>query len=221
MSASEPHRTRAGNVAVDNAAGLARGKIELRQWVLSQVQPARVFDVFAGIDGEMHRGAWKDADAYVGCDARWDPAADDRSRYVSDFRRVLRSVDLQPWNVFDVDSYGMPWEAMLIIGARRRWAAGELGAVVCTDSALRAKFGYASHAQVAAVGLVDRKLGKTSREQHRSMTWLALARWARSSGVEIVACRHLAGRAAGADMQYFAAVFRGQARLRIAARHCT
>ena len=99
---------------------------------------------------------------------------------------------------------------MLVLAARRRWLPGEAGAVVCTDSALRTKFGYASHAMVAAAGLTDRKLGKTSREEHRSMTWLALARWARTCGVEVTGFRRVDGHMGNGDMQYFAAVFRGQ-----------
>lgn len=208
MSAS-PHITRAGNVAIDNHPVHTENKVRLRRWVLDEVRPASVFDVFAGLDGEMHRRVWRDADRYVGCDERWQ-REDGRSRFVGDSSTVLRSVDLAPYNVFDVDCYGQPWPIMLVLAARRRWLPGEVGAVVCTDSALRTKFGYASHAMVAAAGLTDRKLGKTSREEHRSMTWLALARWARTCGVEVTGFRRVDGHMGNGDMQYFAAVFRGQ-----------
>lgn len=209
MSAS-PHITRAGNLAVDNAPVHTEGKVRLRRWVLDEIRPASVFDVFAGIDGEMCRRVWHAADRYMGCDERWS-RDDRRPRYIGDSAKVLRSIDLAPFNVFDVDCYGQPWPVMLILAARRQWAPGERGAVVCTDSALRTKFGFASHAMVKAAGLTDRNLGRTSREEHRSMTWLALARWAKSCGVVVDAVRQVDGRASKGDMQYFAATFTGQA----------
>lgn len=205
-----PRRTRAGNIPVDNAQGFTTAKLALRRWALNAVRPARVLDVFAGIDGEMYRGAWRDADEYLGIDERWS-SDDERDRLVGDSYKILRSIDLAPWNIFDVDCYGMPWEVLLILAARRRWSPGELGAVVCTDSALRSRFGFASHAQVAAVGLTDRKLGTPTAREYRSMLSLGVARWARESGVEILAMRLAEGARAGGAMRYFAITFRGYA----------
>lgn len=205
-----PRRTRAGNIAVDNAQGFTPAKLALRRWALDSVSPARVLDVFAGIDGEMHRGVWRDADEYLGIDERWSPD-DERNRLVGDSYKILRSIDLARWNIFDIDCYGMPWEALLVIATRRRWATGEVGAVVCTDSALRSRFGFASHAQVAAVGLTDRKLGTPSAREYQSMLNLGISRWARESGVEILAMQLAEGARAGGAMRYFAITFRGYA----------
>lgn len=202
-----PRLTRAGNVAVDNSHDARRAKVELRQWVLREVQPARVIDVFAG-DGEMYRDAWSKAAEYLGFDER--PIHDARSLMIGDSYQLLRAIDLRRWNVFDVDCYGQPWQALLIIAARRQWAAGEIGAVVCTDSSLRTKFGFASHAQVAANGLDTRIVGKTTASDRDSMTSLGIARWSRSAGVTINAMRRAAStRSSG--MSYYAIVFSGNA----------
>jgi hypothetical protein len=200
------HKTRAGNLAVDNAPEHTHSKIALRRWVMEQLSPAHVLDVFAGIDGEMHTAVWKSAASYVGIDERWR-SDDDRQRLVGDSYKILRSIDLERFNLFDIDCYGMPWEAMLIIAARRQWKPGERGAVVCTDSALRARFGFASHAQVAATGLPDRRLGKPDPHRQRAMNDLAIARWSRSSNVRIDQMRRIDGKKTGAAMQYFAFVF--------------
>lgn len=205
-----PRRTRAGNIAVDNAPVFTGAKLELRRWILDVVRPSRVLDVFAGIDGEMHRGAWYAADRYLGLDERWSPD-DMRDRLVGDSYQILRSIDLAPWNIFDIDCYGMPWEALLIVAARRSWAPGEPGAIICTDSALRSRFGFASHAQVAAVGLADRKLGTPTPRQYHSMLRLGVARWAGASGVCVDAMRMVEGNRSGGAMRYFAVTFRGQA----------
>jgi hypothetical protein len=106
-----------GVKAVDNHAHSAADKAEIRRLVLEAVGPgSRVFDAFAGT-GQMFAKAWKGAGGYVGCDMRF--VRDDRTAFVADNRRVLRAIDLAPFNVFDLDAYGSPWEQVLIIAARR------------------------------------------------------------------------------------------------------
>lgn len=199
--------TRAGNVAVDNAVGCERQKTEIRRWVLDVVRPARVLDVFAGLAGELHRKVWCAADDYLGIDERWSPN-DGRRRLFGDAYELLRAIDLQPWNIFDIDCYGEPWRALLTIGDRRRWAHGERGAIVCTNSTLRQKMNYASHAQVQASGLIDRRLGRTTVGQRDAMRDLAFARWASSSGLEIEQMR-MARFTARSGMEYLGLVVRG------------
>ncbi len=212
---SDLRRTRAGNVAVDNMLGCERQKREIRAWVLDQVQPARVFDMFAG-EGTLYRKIWHRAADYLGCDERWfaDPPG---RRMLGDSYEILRSVDLAPWNVFDIDCYGEPWRALLILAERKRWAPGERGAIVCTNSTLRQKFGFASHAAVAAVGLVDRVLKHSTVEERDAMRDLAIARWARASGVVLDQMR-MARFTARSGMEYLAWTFTRPAASPTAAR---
>lgn len=114
-------------------------KIELRRRVLEVMPEARVLDAFAG-SGSMYRNVWCAAASYVACDQRWYP--DERLAYVVDNRILLRNIDLQPFNVFDLDAYGSPWEQVAIVCARRKVAPGELIAMVLTDgSRLNLKMG--------------------------------------------------------------------------------
>lgn len=114
-------------------------KIELRRRVLEVMPEARVLDAFAG-SGSMYRNVWRAAASYVACDQRWYP--DERLAYVVDNRILLRNIDLQPFNVFDLDAYGSPWEQVAIVCARRKVAPGELIALVLTDgSRLNLKMG--------------------------------------------------------------------------------
>ena len=115
-----------------NRANAIDAKRILRRNVLERVDPARVFDVYCGPDGEMWSAVWHEAADYIGCDLEWKPT-DPRRRFVGDALRVLRAVDLSGYNVFDIDAFGSPWEAALILLARRKWAKGERGAVVFTD----------------------------------------------------------------------------------------
>lgn len=139
---------------VHNAPDAHDAKVELRRRVLSIVKPAHVLDAFCGPDGAMWSGAWREAASYAGCDAeyKW---GDPRRRFIGDTYTVLRSIDLQAFNVFDVDTFGCPWTAMLIISARRRWSPGEFGAAVITDGAsMDTRFnGMQSPAFAEAAGL--------------------------------------------------------------------
>jgi len=108
----------------DNNQNGKNAKAILRENVLAALPEAHVFDVFCGLEGMMHAKVWHKAASYVGCDQRWQ-MSDPRQRYVGDSLRVLRCVDLQPYNVFDVDAYGDPWPALFILMHRRTWQPGD------------------------------------------------------------------------------------------------
>lgn len=129
------------NVKTNNHPATAKAKATLRRYVLDAMRghaPA-VFDAFAG-DGQMWQAVWREADHYVGCDMKW--YRDEREAFVCDNRRVLRAIDLQRFNIFDLDAYGAPWEQALIISARRVVHPGErIGLVITEGSALHLKLG--------------------------------------------------------------------------------
>lgn len=116
-----------------NDPAVKAAKIEIRRQVMRAIggpAEARVFDAFAGT-GEMFAGVWHEAAAYAGCDRDW--FNDGRLAYVGDNRRVMRCIDLKPFNIFDLDSFGSPWEQALILAARRPVRRGELIGLVITD----------------------------------------------------------------------------------------
>lgn len=194
----------------DNARAAKQAKVELRRNVLELVKPARVFDAFCG-DGNMWRSVWKDAAAYVGCDiVAWTPDVEFR-RFQADNRIVMRSIDLSPINVFDFDAYGSPWDLMWILLHRRRWAAGELGAVVLTDgTSLKARWGSlpTSLAQLLA-------MDRDNFPRKADTDWLgkaALKRWTELAKVKPLRLWQAQGRGSGlggARMTYSALVFAG------------
>lgn len=126
----------------DNNPHAIKAKADLRQRVLDAVRdqastrsgPAYtgVFDAFAG-SGQMYSAVWSKADHYVGVDLKW--IRDGRMMFAADNHRVLRAIDLAPFNVFDCDAYGSPWEQLIIIADRRRVAPGELFGLVLTEGA--------------------------------------------------------------------------------------
>ena len=120
---------------VDNNPQARAAKIDIRRRALAAIgaDQAHVFDAFAGA-GELYAEVWKDAASYTGCDLKYTPIrGDQRLMFAADNRRVLRSIDLAPFNVFDLDAYGSPWEQALIVAVRRGVAPGERIAFIVTE----------------------------------------------------------------------------------------
>lgn len=198
---------------VNNAKALTAAKAEIRRKVFSAVASAavaagrgtHVFDAYAGA-GEMYEAVWKHADRYVGCDLNL--FRDGRTAYVGDNRRVLRAIDLQPFNIFDLDAYGSPWEQALIIAANRRVRPGELLGVALTEgSALKLKLGGMPNALRLIAGVQGDPAG-LARESDRFLD-LAIEGFARRLKCEVALQWRAVGKT-GARMRYVGIVFRGR-----------
>lgn len=118
---------------VDNSAKKTKVKIRSEILELIGADRAHVFDAFCGA-GSMYDSVWKSAASYVGCDLTW--YKDERSVYCADNRRVLRSVDISTYNIFDLDAYGNPWDCATIIADRYPMKKGRRIGMVLTDGML-------------------------------------------------------------------------------------
>jgi len=153
----------------DNNTLGKEAKIKIRANILNEVgaDRASVLDLFCGEQGEMHAAVWSRAKNYSGVDIKYN-VSDDRRRYVGDNRTFAKWLDLSKYNVFDVDSYGSPWEIMEIISKRRMWLQGTVGAVAFTDCDMRPNSGH------KVMGLLRHdKIAKLAFDLHRS----ALSVW--------------------------------------------
>lgn len=162
MTTATVHRGWTPRPKRDNAHHAA--KVEIRNHVLTNLErEAVVFDAFAGT-GKMFESVWHAAAGYVGCDETWH--RDDRRCFVCDNRRVLRCIDLKPFNVFDLDAYGSPWEQAIIIATRRPLDVGERLGLVLTDGTWsNYRAGLIPHALKFASGIHQvQALGKTTAQ---------------------------------------------------------
>lgn len=128
----------------DNNPAAERAKARIREMVLAAIgaENARVFDACAG-EGRMYQAVWRNATDYVGCDKQFFPH-DDRCCYVGDNCRVMRAIDLYRFNIFDVDHWGSPWQALYILAARRALTPGEqIGLVFTEGTGLKMNMGGA------------------------------------------------------------------------------
>lgn len=133
----------------------AKAKAEIRSNVLQAIgaEQAHVFDAFGG-DGGMFRAVWHQAASYVGCDNEVFNKSDDRLAYVADNRRLMRCIDLDQFNVFDLDAHGSPWEVAFLMIARRKVQPGErIGIVITEGQGMKMDMGGMSFAlaKIAAV----------------------------------------------------------------------
>lgn len=179
-------------------------KVEIRRRLLDAIADAAVLDCFAGA-GKMHREVWRLAADYVACDLKW--YRDDRLAYVADNRRLLRSIDLRAFSVFDLDAYGSPWEAAMIIAARRQVLPGERVAFAITDgSSLKIKMGRLPAALAELSGMASAPAGASrSEDEIVDRALLALARRMRCT---IVSRAEARGKT-GAGVRYIGIVLQG------------
>ena len=197
---------------VHNSDGVClTSKIDIRNRVMSIVSPAHVFDAYCGPVGEMWRAIWSRADSYVGCDVVFD-LADKRKRLVGDTLRIMRTIELGGFNVFDIDAFGSPWEAMSVLLERRRWLDGEIGAVILTDgTGMNTRWGAVPDAMAKLVGIGGGRLAPTgtSADVPQSM---ALQSWCKLANVTPKHIWQSKGTSSGRGtltMVYTAAVFEG------------
>lgn len=105
-------------------------KIEIRRRLIEALgAPARVLETHAGF-GCMRKGCYGDVEAWLGIDS--DPKTPHTIH--ADNCDVLRAINLQGYNFFDVAAYGSPWQQVWIISQRRTVAQGERIAFAVTGS---------------------------------------------------------------------------------------
>jgi hypothetical protein len=167
----------------DNHPTGKKAKIEIRRRVLAQVKPAKVLDLFCG-RGEMYRAVWQNAASYTGCDERpWDWKLDP-PRFVADNRRLLRCLDLTQFNIFDLDSYGSPWEQAEIVLHRRKWEPGERGGIIVTDgSSLKLRWGQTPKALARIAGVTQ---GIPTTAPVADLQTRALTQWVKRAKVKVL-----------------------------------
>lgn len=192
----------------DNNPQAFAAKVQIRTNVLAAVaRPAAVFDAFAGA-GEMYSAVWKHAERYVGCDLKW--VRDSRVMFAADNRRVMRAIDLAPFNVFDLDAWGSPWEQAIIVADRRRVHAGELLGLVLTNGdgrALTLRSSMPLPYAVAELAGLQREIAGVSR-QHVDIENRIISGLAKRMRCTVLK-RWVAAGKTGAKVRYVGLVMRG------------
>lgn len=181
------------------------GKAKIRENALDALgEQAVVLDAYAG-PGAMWEAVYKPRGAlYVGCDKQW--YKDARLMYVCDNRRLLRAIDLAPFNVFDLDAFGSPWDCALIIARRRIIAPGERVAMFLTDGAKMGATRSSFSRALAHFAKIDRV---PPSFLYADVTAKAVVGLADEMRCEIVHSQYIEGRKMP-KVRYYALVLRGR-----------
>lgn len=173
-------------------------KLMLRREALDHVgkASARVLDLFAGPVGEMWAGCWSQAADYLGVDVEYRPF-DARRRLVAPWSMAVQSLELDGWNIIDLDAFGSPWGAAARLSERWRPAEGARVAVVTTDGSWRA----VRTGRVLTIDADLRRLGCVQAprryEGRGEMSRAGLTALAKRCGIKIDALRVRASDAQG------------------------
>lgn len=122
-------------VKTDNAPITAKRQIRLS--ILDKIKSPRVCEVFCGA-GEMYRSVWHKADDYIGIDRR--KFFDERKTICGDAEKAIRIINLNEYNIFDIDAYGSPYNILSYI-VQNRTEKGSVAFIITDGSAMDLRLG--------------------------------------------------------------------------------
>lgn len=143
-------------VKTDNAPIAAKQQIRLS--ILNKIKNPRVCEVFCGA-GEMYKSVWHKAEDYVGIDKR--KFFDERITICGDAEKAIRTINLNGYNIFDIDAYGSPYNILSYI-VQNRTEKGELAFVLTDGSAMDLRLGRVSKGLRELSGIKNHILKRAS-----------------------------------------------------------
>lgn len=87
-------------------------KKKIRQKVLSLIDNPSVLEVYCGA-GDMYYDVWHKANSYTGIDKL--KFFDERRTICGDAIKAVSTINLDEFNIFDIDAYGSPYDVLKII----------------------------------------------------------------------------------------------------------
>lgn len=143
-------------VKTDNAPIAAKQQIRLS--ILDKIKNPRVCEVFCGT-GEMYRSVWHKAEDYIGIDKR--KFFDERITICGDAEKAIRTINLNDYNIFDIDAYGSPYNILSYI-VQNRTEKGELAFVLTDGSSMDLRLGRVSRGLRELSGIKNHILKRAS-----------------------------------------------------------
>ena len=123
-------------VKTNNAKTDAKQK--LRESVFLNMKNSNVLEVYCG-SGEMYNAVWYKAEKYTGIDKV--KFFDKRHTICGDAEKAIRLVDINDYNIFDIDAYGSPYEILDYIVGKIDLKNKKIGFVVTDGVDMDLKLG--------------------------------------------------------------------------------
>jgi len=93
-------------------------KLAVRTWLFERFASPAVLDLYCGAYGKMYQGIWHRADDYFGVDK--NHPHDFGTTMKMSAEQAVQSIDLERFNIFDIDCYSSPWAVARRIIQRKR-----------------------------------------------------------------------------------------------------
>ncbi len=125
-------------------------KLAVREWVGERIpRPWAVLDLYCGKDGKMFQGIWAQAESYFGVDKFQPHKLGNTARMSAEV--ASQRLNLDGFNIFDVDCYASLWAVARRILARR--GAGTFGLALTDGEDRGMKNGHSNEIVRATLGL--------------------------------------------------------------------
>ena len=150
---------------------------------LLDVDDPWILDAFCGA-GSMHREAYNSTKNYLGLDVNFYD--DDRKTIVCDNTRMLRQLDIEPFDIFDLDAYGSPLNAFVLICSRLKWGTkSKVGVVMTEGSGLNAKWNNLAKEIFTFVDMKEHKKTRFQHEEKDTILFMAIIKGGQLANAEI------------------------------------
>ena len=174
-----------------------RAKCDIREYVMSQIDRQSVLDIFCGT-GEMYNSVWHKAMNYQGIDKV--KFFDCRNTLCGDADKLIRRVDLTRFNIFDIDSYGSPYEILDYLTQTIR-PSGDVAFVITDGISIDLRLGRVCKGIRNLVGIENHVLKRASK-MHDDIINIIAIEVSKRLKMRISSIRIAKGKT-GASMRYW------------------
>jgi hypothetical protein len=174
-----------------------RAKCDIREYVMSQIDRQSVLDIFCG-NGEMYNSVWHKAMNYQGIDKV--KFFDFRNTLCGDADKLIRRVDLTRFNIFDIDSYGSPYEILDYLTQTIR-PSGDVAFVITDGISIDLRLGRVCKGIRNLVGIENHVLKRASK-MHDDIINIIAIEVSKRLKMRISSIRIAKGKT-GASMRYW------------------
>lgn len=186
-------------VKTDNAK--INAKQDLRNNIKQYFNELHVLEVYCG-SGEMYRDVWHVAQTYTGIDQK--KQFDGRHTICGDACKAVSVIDLDGFNVFDIDAYGSPYDVLNIILSRYQGDFKRAAFVVTDGGGMDLKMGWLCKGLRELLNIESKKVNK-AHLLHGKIIEDIISIVAKKLNAKVIH-REFAKGVTGAAMRYYAFV---------------
>lgn len=138
--------------------GPKSAKKKLREIALNGIESPSVLEFFCGA-GESFRAVWHNAKNYTGVDLK--AFNDERHTICGDAISVAKTIDVDKYNIFDLDAYGSPYTVLDILSKRIK-NYNKIAFIVTDGICIDLRMGNVCEGVQVLTGIKNRRLARAN-----------------------------------------------------------